>query len=719
MSSWKKTWDHKINEEHISNDDKMVSSLKRKMKKIIKKRENPKNIPEFEDLYDRPQMSNVVEGFHINEYLEDVKRKVDKKKTPEMLDQEKTKKQENDVKKELDRLSTRIGSAYNKDGIDKSIDSLTNQLGSSVDSLSLLQDPSGMASSMGSSMAGDPKGASENVSSSVKVSSGGIQKTINSASESVNSVVYIITNFITVIGQKIQIMRIKLQLFLLKSNKYVKQCILRMANALTQNTATQKEIDIFQDQTQKFVTLLLVWYFVYNWYYIIFFLEEEDNVRYKLEFGELRKVSKYFYGFFGPALKPMELFNKGVLSMAILKKYLYTAVIMIMMFFVFYLLVENNFQTGLLRDFFGAINGSASMDAIKNPSFLSLFNIIIILYFSTSWFFGSMDDGNLDMSKVLVDGMGGGVWTLFFSIVIFVLAFICYYMWIMAVNVPMGMVMLTGYLVLYTFCGVLFYEGFNMFNIYTGISESLESVPPDLTPEPCKPNSPFFSLMWFKETLQWIIDILGKGVNFFSTNMFEVIILLTLIGGIGIYNKEWTSAGEGKVGTSVFQATNLSSVFKNLFAWLILINILLIIFLSMFLYNKWKLVNNLETSMKTDSSMLNQTSRSRMTSARGDNSAPVISKAKTNALKQKIAKEESKTEEEESKTEEEESKTEEEESNTEEEESKTEEEESKTEEPVTETKIEEPVTETKTEEPVTETKTEEPVTKTKTEEPVT
>ena len=649
MSSWKKTWDHKKNDEdNMTNDDKMVSSLKKKMKKIIKKRENPKKIPEFENLYDRPQMSNVVEGFHVNEYLEDVKRKVEVKKTPEMLKQEKETEQENEVKMGLQRMTTRVGSAYQQDVVDKSIDSLTNQLGTSVDSLSQLQDLGGVASSMGSSLASmgsESKDAAKNLSDAAKISTGGIQKTINTASESVNSVVQIITNFITVIGQKIQIMRIKIQLFLLKSNKYLNQCIIRMANALTQNTATEKEIEIFQEQTQKFVTLLLVWYFVYNWYYIIFFLEEEDNVRYKLEFGDLRKVSKYFYGFFGPALKPIELFNKGILSLAILKKYLYTSVIMIIMFFVFYGLVENNFQTGLLRDFFGALNGSSSMDAVKNPSFLSLFNIIVILYFSSSWFFGNMDDGNLEMSKVLVDGMGGGVWTLFFSIVMFVLAFIGYYMWIMAVNVPMGMVMLTGYMVLYTFMGVLFYEGFNMFHMYAGISESLESIPPDLTPEACKPKSPFLSFMWFKETFQWIFDIMGKLVNFFSTNMFEVIILLSLIGGVGVYRKEWSGATEGKVGTGVFQATNLSSVFKNLFAWLILINVLLIIFFSMFLYNKWKLLNNVSTSMKTDSSMLNQTSRSRMSSARGDNSAPVISKSKTDALKKKIEQSESKSEE--------------------------------------------------------------------------
>ena len=701
MSSWKKSWDHKNKEEFVSNDDIMVSAMKKKMKKIIKKRENPKNIPEFEDLYDRPQMSNVVEGFHVNEYLEDVKRKVDKKKTPEMLDQEKTKDQDSGVKKELDRLSTRAGSAYNKDGIDKSIDSLTNQLGSSVDSLSMLQDPSGMASSMASASSSKTSGAKDaaaNVSSSVKENTGGLQKTIDAASESVTSVVKIFANFLIIIGKKLQIIRIKIKLFMLKANKYVTQCVDRMANALTQNTATQKEIDIFQDQTQKFVTLLLVWYFVYNWYYIIFFLEEDDDVRYKLEFGELRKVSKYFYGFFGPALKPLELFNKGLLSLSIIKTHerfgLYTSVIMILMFLIFYVLVEYNFQTVLLQDFFSAMNGTTTM------SILSLFNIIVIMYFSSSWFFGGMDDGNLEMTKLIVDAMQGGVWTLFFSIVLFILAFIGYYMWIFAVNIPMSMVLLTGYLVIYTFCGVLFYEGFGMFEIYAGISDSLDSISPDLTPEPCKPNSPFMSLMWFKETFQWIIDILGKGVNFFSTNMFEVIILLTLLGGIGIYRKEWTSATEGKVGTSVFQATNLSSVFKNLFAWLILINILLIILLSMFLYNKWKLLNNMETSMKTDSSMLNQTARSRMASARGDTSAPVISKTKTKALKRKIEKQESKsaedaTEKEESKTEDATEK-EEEKPNTEE---KPKPEETKTE----ETKPEETKTEeTKTEETKTE-----------------
>ncbi len=630
MTKWNKQWsDNKKTEEYA--------------KKPIKK-ENPKQIPEFENLYDRPQSSNSVEisqvggieGFHVNEYLEDVKKPKKMKKKSEEKDKKKN--QENDVKQELERLMNRTGGVFSASGtdIDKSINSLSNNLEQSVDSLSQLQNINSSFSGMGNI------DATKDASKPMEIDKGNLQKTLDSVTTSVKSVTNIITYLIGIMGKQLQIGRTKIQLFLLKSNKYVKETICRMANALTQNTATEVEVNIFQDQAQKFITLLLVWYFVYNWYYIIFFLEDDDNIRYKLEFGDLRKVSKYFYGFFGPALKPLELLNKGITSLSIVKthkKYgLYTGVIMIIMFFIFYVLVEYNFQTALLQDFFAAINGTSTI------SVLSICNILVVIIFATMWFFGGMDDGNLEMSKLLLDGMKGGVWTLFFSIVMFVLAFIGYYMWIVAVNVPMSMVMLTGYLVLYTFCGVLFYEGFNMFNIYAGISESLETASPDLTEEPCKPNSPFLTFMWFKETFAWILDTLNRLVSFFSTNMFEVIILLTLIGGLGVYRSEWSNAMEGKAGIGVSSATNLSSVFKNLFAWLIIINILLIVFFGMFLYNKWKLLSDMNTMMKGDISMSNQTARSRMASARGDKSAPVISRSKTEALKQKLEKFETKEE---------------------------------------------------------------------------
>ena len=240
-------------------------------------------------------------------------------------------------------------------------------------------------------------------------------------------------------------------MFILKSNKYVKQTIVRISNALTQNTATEKEIEIFQDQTQKFITLLLVWYFVFNWYYIIFFLEEEDNVRYKFQFTKsLMKASKWIYGFFGVGIKPFELFNQLLLKLSVLKDYCYTSVLMILLFFVFHQLVQNNFQISLLKDFFNALSGKAG------SSLISLFCMIVVLYHSCEWFFGSQFDkgkptGFIEMTKLVIDGASGGVWTGAFSAVCFVVALLGYFMWTMSVSVPMSTVLISGYLVLYTF----------------------------------------------------------------------------------------------------------------------------------------------------------------------------------------------------------------------------------------------------------------------------
>jgi len=128
MTKWNKQWsDNKKTEEYA--------------KKPIKK-ENPKQIPEFENLYDRPQSSNSVEisqvggieGFHVNEYLEDVKKPKKMKKKSEEKDKKKN--QENDVKQELERLMNRTGGVFSASGtdIDKSINSLSNNL----DSLSIV-----------------------------------------------------------------------------------------------------------------------------------------------------------------------------------------------------------------------------------------------------------------------------------------------------------------------------------------------------------------------------------------------------------------------------------------------------------------------------------------------------------------------------------------------------------------------------------------------------
>ena len=585
MSQWKRTW--KKNKNDMQQEDEAVK-MKNKMRKLRKKRENPQNIVEFENIYERPQSSNsIIEGMEDKDRpLEDIKDRV------------------NDM---TDRWSDGLDPSKIKDPIS----GLENQFEDILGSMDNLQDFGSTFESVGKDFVDAGKGVASGASTLKNVfdfDQKSIQGSINKASDSVESVTSIIKNIIGIFGQKLAAFRVYAQILMLKANRYVKKTITRMANALTQNTATQEEIDIFQDQTQKFITLLLVWYFVYNWYYIIFFLEDDDNIRYEFDVNYLKKISKYLYGFFGPGLKPIEKFNQGVLYCGNLKNYLNTSVIMILMFIVFYTLVQNNFQTSLLKDFFSAMNGKST------SSLLSLFTMCVVLWYSFSWFFGDMSKGNFEAGKLFVDAYPGGVWSIAFACVMFVLAFLGYFLWIMSVNIPMGVVMITGYLVLYTFFGVLFYEGFNFVNIFTGISDSVTPISPDLTAEACKPDPEFLTFDWFQYKIQQLVEFIKNLMSFASVSMFEILIILLLLGGIGVYRKNWTSATSSKVGMGPYTANNLSGVFKNLFAWLILINLMIIIIMVIFLVKKYKLLTDLNVGDGSDLAAKDQTMRSRMAS---------------------------------------------------------------------------------------------------------
>ena len=71
MSKWNKNWSNKKNtrelklaETETTNGE--IQVIKQKMRTIRKKRENPKNIPLFEDIYERPQPS-IIEGMQGND----------------------------------------------------------------------------------------------------------------------------------------------------------------------------------------------------------------------------------------------------------------------------------------------------------------------------------------------------------------------------------------------------------------------------------------------------------------------------------------------------------------------------------------------------------------------------------------------------------------------------------------------------------------------------
>ena len=129
--------------------------------------------------------------------------------------------------------------------------------------------------------------------------------------------------------------------------------------------------------------------------------------------------------------------------------------------------------------------------------------------------------------------------------------------------------------------------------------------------------------------------MLARLANFASVNMFEILILLSLIGGISVYRNNWNSAADGKIGVGDFTLQNIGDVFKHLFLWLIIINVGLIALFLFILFKKWKLQFSSDEIMSQDISKQVETKRTSLGSTRKSGSAPV-SASKMKQLKQNL-----------------------------------------------------------------------------------
>ena len=133
----------------------------------------------------------------------------------------------------------------------------------------------------------------------------------------------VITNIFNNLATHLLLFNKLTQAFILSWNQNVTIVISKIANALTQNTATAEEISIFQTQVTTFLTILMVWIFIYNWYYVAFFLEDRDNIRYTLNSlytqdadGNMTSTiaNSLSYFFIGPCCEVVRLFNKVVVE---------------------------------------------------------------------------------------------------------------------------------------------------------------------------------------------------------------------------------------------------------------------------------------------------------------------------------------------------------------------------------------------------------------------
>lgn len=398
----------------------------------------------------------------------------------------------------------------------------------------------------------------------------------------------LISYFFSLFFSYLLLIKKSIQLFIIEFNKNLTIVITKVANALTNNTATEKEIETFQDQTQKFLMMIMVWIFVYNWYFIAFYLKDEDNVRYTFDCKNIMNYSTILYGMIGPGCRVLEVFNWLIIRFAkTIKHYVtWNNLIYIGLFFLFLVLVSANLQYVMLVDFINAWNHKFGTSTISGLA------IMVAGYYAIRYYFIESGMGNLLRFE----------YPPYIGYPLFFIAMFFYTAWTIAVNVPLGIFLVFGYLVLYSFLGVLFYQGTNTMSTFTGISENIANLGPSLKwNDPCI-NPPTFQ--WNKiPTYLWHYST--KIADWGTAYMFEIVIILMLLGGISIYMKDFQSSIFGKYSATAMSSSSIKQTFTYLFTWLILINVLIIAVLITWAYQKYKYITSEMPSNNVEAKPLN------------------------------------------------------------------------------------------------------------------
>ncbi|NBO25027.1 MAG: hypothetical protein EBU93_07345, partial [Chlamydiae bacterium] len=170
----------------------------------------------------------------------------------------------------------------------------------------------------------------------------------------------------------------KTQSFMMSWNDNVNFGCRKIADALTNNHATDYEVQVFVDQTQKFCMAFLIWMFVMNWYFVTFFVKE--NERYSFDASHLKNFSITLYAFFGPSYRALQCFNWAIVEVPSMLRYVLSkTVIFCIMMVIFTALIQSNFHTTILTDFFNSMEGRYSTSAF------CVFAILIVLCYAL-WF---------------------------------------------------------------------------------------------------------------------------------------------------------------------------------------------------------------------------------------------------------------------------------------------------------------------------------------------
>ena len=432
----------------------------------------------------------------------------------------------------------------------------------------------------------NPKKITQNLYGDIKTGSFDIKGSMSKLTKMMGEFAGLISYVFQVLLSYLILIKLSIELFILQFNDNLQAILTKISCALTQSTAADatvpplsSNITTFKDQTQKFLMLIMTWIFVYNWYYVCFYLKDQDNVRYMFNADSVMHYSSLLYGLFGPSVRALQKINEFIMGFA---TWIQTTenpdthersprfrginnLIYIALFFLFLTLVAFDFQSVLIIDFFNALHMQ------YGPSIMSIVIGGLVLTYAAKYLWSET-----------------GMFTVFYNRLPTILAWIpsliailAYGMWVVAIQFPLAITLIFAYLFIYSFFGVAFYQGTNTINTFMGISSEISQINPvGLKNDICIGTE--FQFSWSYIWTNYIQYYGVKMLNWGTTYIFETMIILMLLGGIGVYSANFTSKFSGSSNTG-----SISIVFKQLFTWLIVINLLLIALIITFMVQKY------------------------------------------------------------------------------------------------------------------------------------
>lgn len=525
-----------------------------------KKPENPKRIPLFEDLYD-PYMlddnndgATLVDG-SLQEGMNLSTKEMDQREKQMLLTNEKTKKDFKQMQlnaaRNLNMAKDTDIAALKKKNRDK-IKALEDDLRKTENTIfNYTKDIN----------AEPPEKKKTDFKAESKKST---EETKKNVTKSVNQLSYSSKLMFDKLKGTFHLGSEKFKNFIIECKYIYRRFVVNLSQALTQNHATKTEIDTFSSEIIKVTTVLLSWLILYNWYYVMFFLEPREQ--YKLNLTYYEKNHSFLYGILGPPLRAVETVDWVLLEVIpLIKKYITSKVlIFFIMALIFLHMVRNGFAEHVTNDFFNAVNNKFT------PTLLCISVILFVLIYGGLWWWGVK---NYDVDPK--DNNPESWWkkgTL--NTIIWFILFCVYIIAIIMFGVPIGAVALCGFFFFYSFFAIIMYNGFNLSSTFSAVAENISNmseINKDESEDVCEDRTQ----SWFS----YIYRYLKRMVRYFYIYMFEIFMLYILIDGIHKYKTGYTIPFAEKATMKNINSLGgaVSTALQNLYTWLIIINVFLII----------------------------------------------------------------------------------------------------------------------------------------------